>query len=288
MLIMKPELTAITRTDRMKSQIAFDAKAFTLIELLVVIAIIGILAAMLLPVIGRVKTKVQVSTAQTAVGQIVGAIADYDSHYSQMPSTKGVVTSSIAANNEDFTYGTYMLGGLKVPAPGAPQAILSPNIPGFGGIQGIYQTNNAEMMAVLLDLERYGNGADTVNKGHVRNTLHTPLLPVKRVSDTTSAGVGLDGVYRDPWGNPFIISIDLNNDGKCRDAFYRLHSVSRKQPGSPTGLNGLFNAQDPTGASDDYEYNGHAMAWSAGPDGMIDPTVPANQGENRDNVLSWK
>ncbi len=30
------------------------------------------------------------------------------------------------------------------------------------------------------------------------------------------------------------------------------------------------------------------MVWSAGPDGKIDPGSPANQGANKDNILSWK
>ena len=51
---------------------------------------------------------------------------------------------------------------------------------------------------------------------------------------------------------------------------------------------GGSNAKDPTGASDDYEYNGHVMVWSAGPDSKIDPGNAANAGANKDNVLSWK
>jgi hypothetical protein len=30
------------------------------------------------------------------------------------------------------------------------------------------------------------------------------------------------------------------------------------------------------------------MVWSAGPDGKMDSTVPANQGLNKDNILSWQ
>jgi hypothetical protein len=38
--------------------------------------------------------------------------------------------------------------------------------------------------------------------------------------DTNSPGVGTDLVYRDPWGNPYIITMDLNYDEMCKDAFY--------------------------------------------------------------------
>jgi hypothetical protein len=30
------------------------------------------------------------------------------------------------------------------------------------------------------------------------------------------------------------------------------------------------------------------MIWSAGPDKMVDATKRANEGVNKDNVLSWK
>jgi hypothetical protein len=28
-------------------------------------------------------------------------------------------------------------------------------------------------------------------------------------------------VFRDPWGNPYIITVDLDDDNKCKDAFSR-------------------------------------------------------------------
>ena len=106
--------------------------------------------------------------------------------------------------------------------------------------------------------------------------------------DTKSSGVGNDGVYRDPWGNPYIITIDLNNDEKARDAFYRDKVV----PGDPNdtntpkrGLNGLIPIT--VGGQLYYEANTPIMVWSAGPDKMIEQG-PANQGANKDNVLSWK
>jgi hypothetical protein len=42
------------------------------------------------------------------------------------------------------------------------------------------------------------------------------LLNATLASDTSSPGVGHAGVYSDLWGNPYIITVDLNNDNKCR------------------------------------------------------------------------
>src|SRR5439155_17304121 len=102
-----------------------------------------------------------------------------------------------------------------------------------------YQTNNSEVMAVLLDLEKYGNGIDTINKDHVKNPQKRKFLNATLVGDTMSPGIGLDGVYRDPWGNPYIITLDLNNDEKARDAFYRTQAVSEEPNSGATPKSGI-------------------------------------------------
>jgi hypothetical protein len=92
-------------------------------------------------------------------------------------------------------------------------------------------------------------------------------------------------------GNPYIITIDLNNDGKARDAFYREPGISAdpSDTNAPKrGLDGLI----PTvvGEKTFYEANSKVMVWSAGQDKQVDPRpgISGNQGANRDNVVSWK
>jgi hypothetical protein len=103
--------------------------------------------------------------------------------------------------------------------------------------------------------------------------------------DTSSSGVGTDLIYRDPWGNPYVISMDLNYDEQTKDAFYSLNKVSGfNQTSSNPGVNGLIN---PDGTADNFQYHGQVMVWSAGPDGKIDKTVAGNLGVNKDNVASW-
>ena len=74
-----------------------------------------------------------------------------------------------------------------------------------------------------------------------------------------------DLVYRDPWGNPYVISMDLNYDEQCQDAFYCLTAVSSTAPpGNPTpGINGLINP-DGTGSPNNYR-NITARSWSGPP-----------------------
>jgi hypothetical protein len=147
-------------------------------------------------------------------------------------------------------------------------------------------------MAVLLDVEHWPAtpAVPTINLGHVKNPKSTKYLNAAMATDTNSPGVGPDGVYRDPWGDPYIITIDLNYDDKARDVFYRLKKVS--QNSGTAGLNGLINVHmppnPPDGNSDFFELNSPVMVWSAGPDKQIDPGQPANAGANKDNILSWK
>jgi hypothetical protein len=148
-----------------------------------------------------------------------------------------------------------------------------------------YQNSNSEIMAALLDLERFKNSERTLNDRHALNPNKVPYLNVKEVGTIGSPGVGPDGVFRDPWGIPYIISVDANGDNKTRDGFYRLHAVSFKGPPVDAGHNGLYKS---SGADPDaFEANKPIMVWSWGPDAAIDLSKGAIQGANKDNVLSW-
>jgi prepilin-type N-terminal cleavage/methylation domain-containing protein len=253
---------------------------FTLVEMLVVIAIIAILAALLLPVLAGAKKAALKKQATLEIGQIAGAIQQYDSIYGRFPVSSGVQQAAAAqqavTGNGDFTYG----GSVFTNTPALASTV--------------YITNNSEVIAILMNFTNYPNGSGpTVNKNYQKNPQQTIFLSAKMTDDTKMPGVGPDLVYRDPWGNPYVISMDLNYDEQCQDAFYCLSAVSSTSPSSnPTsGINGLVNPD--TSKQDNYRYHGKVMVWSAGPDGQIDPApLPsggsANSGANKDNILSWQ
>jgi hypothetical protein len=159
------------------------------------------------------------------------------------------------------------------------------------------------VVAILMDITNYpGNPTQfTVNTNHVKNPQQTQFLNAKMVSVNTAGagtnlpGVGTDLVYRDPWGNPYVITMVLNYDEMWNDSFYGLASISQAAPNSPTGLYGLYNNVDPANSiGNHFQFHGKVMVWSVGPkvgasQGVdTSPNAKANTGANRNHVISWQ
>ena len=222
-------------------------RAFTLIEMLVVIAIIAILAGILLPALAHVKYQAKIKLAKAEMNMIASAIKDYEAAYDRYPASKIVEESG----TPDFTYG------LQIAKDGK-------------------KIENSELMQILLDIVPRDNDVNAVNYQHRRNPKKTVFLNAKQVSGNLPGVSTDDWIFRDPWGNPYIITIDMNDDHKCTDFYYRKEEVSR---GNRIGL--VPNAGD-------FELNAPVMVWSFGPDGRASDTKKANEQENRDNVLGWQ
>ncbi|HWX18641.1 MAG TPA: prepilin-type N-terminal cleavage/methylation domain-containing protein [Candidatus Binatia bacterium] len=246
------------------------SKGMTLVELLVVVAVIGVLAAMMLPALTRVGRQSKVQRARLEEAQLVSGISEYQSLYGRFPVSDEAIKAA-GALDEDVTFGGVIEEtGTWVAGP------------------SLYLTNNAEVMAVLLDLESYGDGAPTINRSHLKNPRGDKFLNPNMPGGTNAApGVGVDGIYRDPWGSPYAVTLDLNGDGRARDFFYREPAVSEDPQAPGRGLNGLFRSVDGRG-NVCFEATVPVMVWSAGPDRRLDTKEKANREPNRDNILSWQ
>ena len=111
-------------------------------------------------------------------------------------------------------------------------------------------TNNASIMMILLDIDTPGGP----NEGHKRNPQKHVFLNARMTTDATAPGIGPDYNFRDPWGRPYIITLDLNYDNKCEDSVYK-------------PVVGIIPAP--------------VLVWSLGRDGIPNPD------KQKDDVRNW-
>lgn len=225
-----------------------ECVAMTLVEFLFVIFVIGLLFALIHP-FSLPHRRPVIPIARLQIAQLTTAIEAYEAEYDHLPFADSVT-------NEDVTCG-----------------IDSAAIQDFTKVDGIRLImTNSDLIVVLMDFDL------GVNAGHKLNPKQVIFLNARMVNDTKSPGVStVDHQFRDPWGNPYVVSLDANHDGFVRDACYAHAALYVTAVAAPlTNHNGV------------YEFGGKAMVWSRGPDGKASSTAGAEGGVNKDNVVSWR
>ena len=162
------------------------SKGFTLVEILVVVSIIGILAAILVPVVAGSKTKAKIAMAKVQMNDLAAAIKSYKSDYQRYPLPSFVSQS----------------GPVPQVNAGKDASFGNPNYLGL---------NNQNRMVVEILRDR----------NHSRNLKKNVYLDVKESGNSSARqpGISTDGYYLDPFGNAYNISVDKNADGYCVMAY---------------------------------------------------------------------
>ena len=242
------------------------AAGFTLVEMLTVVAIIAILVSILVPVLAKQKTKARAKLARLDCSGIANAIKQYNmDHTGIFPMARGRQANT--AGN-DITFSMH-----------------------DNGPDGADPTN-AEIMIILSALTKAPEDVDSpdtnVNYGHSRNSKKFDYLKAKLVDSSEKPGMGPDGVYRDPFGNPYVVTVDKSGDGKCYDFFYGTLTVSGngQLDGPPISANGLKLEDLPDGTKG-YFLRQKVMVWSAGPDREVSDAENTLKGKNYDNIIGW-
>ena len=245
---------------------------------MVVVVIIAILISILLPVLARQRTNAKAKLARLDCSTIAQAITQYNlDNIGRFPIERGVAPNT---DGGDITFS-----GHNNPKPN----VLLENDQEWKDGKG---PSNAQIMIILSGLEGMGDNAD-INRGHSRNIKKINFLGMKKFAENNSTpGVGPNGIFRDPFGNPYVVTVDKNGDDKCWDMLYGKKAVSEDpgDPGAPIGAHGLKKHED------GYVLMSKAMVWSAGPDRYAsDQHKALNEefelsgfkGTNDDNIIGW-
>lgn len=199
---------------------------FTLIELLTVIAIIVILAGLVLGAVMATKVKALKTTAKVEMTNLKVAIASYEKDYSIYPTT--------LTNVNDVTFGAANIDAVTYNGP---------------------QLENSDVLDILRNVDPSNRSS---GQGHPRNPRSTTYFEAKPAAASDRPGVDANGILRDAWGSPYIITLDTSFDDIAKDPVYNT----------------------------DKHIKSSVLIWSLGPDKKAngDP----GHSDNKDNVLSWK
>ena len=173
-------------------------------------------------------------------------------------------------NSNDFTFGTVSNTSgttLYFPNLPVPKLPIVETVYGGGKTGSGYQNFNSEVIAILRDDNYYPEAINGVQ--HIYNPQQSSLFNAKVANDSVSPGIGTNDVFLDPWGSPYIITLDLNYDGKCFD----------------WTLNQMYHNNSPTPPTP-LMVPGEAIVWSFGPAKTNQSSLPLNTGFNHRTIIT--
>ena len=211
-----------------------NKRNFTLVELLVVVGIIAILAGLLTPAVIGAQQQGRITQARSDMATILMALKGLDGTY----GTYGkMVTGDYKMGNKTWSTDSFS-GSVK------NAKLVGPS-------------NKDDYYAFIAELSDPSNGSLTVSVNKRKMKFLDP-------KPEYNPGVAYDNaanqphLWLDPWGNPYVILVNVDYTDQIVDPTDNAKLVS-----------------------------GKAVAFSYGPDGEADVGTPGDD-KNKDNVCSWK
>jgi prepilin-type N-terminal cleavage/methylation domain-containing protein len=236
------------------SLVRANARGFTLVELLVVITIIIVLVSMLFPAFRGIQDQAKRTQAKNDLNQITTAISAFYTEYGRYP-VDPTITNPSDANGGTFTASS---------------------------------ANNYLLFDVLRnDISRNQTMVQSLNPRQI--VFIEPPIAKDQVNPKLGICTGTTcakpGVWYDPWGYPYNITLDANYNAVT-------NAVSAGNPApNYTDLSPTYTTA--TDSSSDRGPKTGAIAWTMGPDNALgnngdnkykDPTT----GVQSDDVISWQ
>ena len=244
---------------------------FSLVELLVVIGIIVLLAGLMIPAVMSSKTKGQITEAKADMAAIKMALKGVERDYRTIFKQSG-------SEFEFYVPDTDGTGGGKkkvkanvdgVTPSGKTQLVLGGADGKFSGeevgnmVDGYYG-----MIAELSDPREVTAGNVNVNKRMIKYLDPRPDY---------SYGVR-ETMWQDPWGNPYVVMIDADYDGKVYIPFQDSKlQISKDDIKNKAGNSHLV-------------LSGDVFLYSLGPNGEDDCSFNADNGgkSTTDDIRGWE